>query len=89
MTTEQTEHELIKIRRNAFTYDEYIRHSRVGEKFKMSRADKREVYSTHLEQQHDRDEERRYRLKNRLSDAGNRAYNAITKHRDEVMYEDA
>lgn len=89
MTEQQINHETTKIRRGGLTLNEYIRLSRVGENFKMSRAQKREVYGIHLAQRDDVDSKRAARLKNRLTPQGAAAYNAITKYRDETMLETA
>ena len=82
LTDEQTEHELRRIRRGALSWEEYKRVSRVGESFRMSRADRRAVYSVHLEQRDAVDNKKKAQLKNRLSYAGNRAYDAICRERD-------
>jgi hypothetical protein len=89
MTNTQTNSELKKIRGKALTLNEYIKLSRIGESFAMTRADKREVYSVYLEEINSHADKRASMLKNRLSDKGTFAYNAITKHRDEVMLETA
>ena len=89
MTQNQINHETLKIRKGALTLDEYIRLSRVGETFRMSRSDKKEVYGIYLVQKDDVDNKRKAQLKSRLSDKGAAAYNCITKYRDEIMLETA
>ena len=89
MTKEQIKIELKKIRGKALTLNEYIKLSRVGETFTMTRAEKREVYALYLEEINAHADKRAAMLKNRLSDKGTFAYNAITKHRDEIMLETA
>lgn len=85
LTTEQTNHELTRIRRNALTLNEYIRTSRIGETFKMSRADRKEVYALYIAECDVVDNKRTAMKKRTLSNKATCAYDAITKHRDEVM----
>ena len=85
LTTEQTNHELTKIRRNALTLDAYIRLSRVGETFRMNRADRKEVYALYLAELNAIEDKKTSMKKRRLSSKASFAYDAITKHRDEVM----
>ena len=85
MTQAQINTELTKIRKGAMTLNEYIRLSRVGETFAMTRAQRKEVYTLYLEEVNSHKEQRAFKLKNRLSKKGAYAYDAITKERDEVM----
>ena len=85
LTTEQTNHELTRIRRNALTLNEYIRTSRVGETFRMSRADREEVYALYIAELNNIEDKKTSMKMRRLSSKGAFAYDTITKHRDEVM----
>jgi len=89
MTKEQTSHELEKIRRGALTLNEYIKLSRVGESFTMTRKDKRDTYQLWLDECHYHSEKSKASLRNRGTEKGNYAYDKITQFRDEVLLESA
>jgi len=85
MTETQIKSELKRIHTARMTLNEYIRSSRVGLTFKMSRTDKRAVYSRYVTEVNNAS----CITMGDISRKGMIAYNAITKHRDEVMYEGA
>jgi hypothetical protein len=77
--------ELTKIIRGALTLNEYLRLSRVGCKNPLNRKEKLAIYQLYLDYNDKMADNRKAMLKNRLSDKGQAAYNAICKHRDEEM----
>ncbi|MEA3451832.1 MAG: hypothetical protein U9Q83_07995 [Bacteroidota bacterium] len=58
LTIGQTNHELLRITENTLTLEEYIRTPRVGETFRMNRADRKEVYALYLEDEYTNREKR-------------------------------
>jgi len=84
--TDTTRHEEItKIMRKAMSLKEYLRTPRIGCSEALSRKDKLEIYQNYLDIRSAQDDKRESKIKNRLSDNGQAAYDAICKHRDEVM----
>jgi len=90
LTEEQTKHEIKKIKTNNLTLEEYIRLSRAGEKFKMNRKDRKEVYSIYVYNKYFEPTKRKVfggvlKTFSKKRTAGSIAYDAICKYRDEVM----
>ncbi len=82
---ENTEQEIKRIEDGNLTYQEYIRVSRVGTTFRMSRTMRREVYNLYL----DKVERNKPQPRPVISAYALACYDAICKHRDEVMLIDA
>jgi len=77
-----------KARIGSKTLEEYIKFARVGASFRMSRAQRKYVYAN-MDELLETAYYNERKTGVTISKKGMTAYNAITKHRDEVMYEGA
>ena len=83
MTETQIKNEIKRIHKEQMTLNDYIRCSRAGYTYKMNRGQRKEVYSRYIREVNSGVNKRTISRKASL------AYDSITKHRDEVMYEGA
>lgn len=94
LTKEQFKIEFKRIEENKYTLEEYIKASRVGMDFQLNRKMRKEVYSSYkynkeIELLYNSQTHHLDNINKGLSQNGMIAYNAICKHRDEVMYLEA